>query len=79
MARRSNLPPGVCRLTMCPWDGAHPLPGHYLATRNGRTAYLILGIKPRTKAGGFVVEVERHAKASIPDDAVVQWFVWNKR
>jgi hypothetical protein len=79
VSRRRNLPPGVCRLGMDPWAGPRPLPGHYLATEKGHTAYLVLSIKPKRKGAGFQVECERNSRASLPDDAVIHWFIWNKR
>lgn len=78
--RRAALPPGVRRLRMNPWAGPFPLPGEFLATHNGRLAYLVLGVKPRPKAGGFHVDVEISPRAALNQaDAVVHWFRWNKR
>ncbi|EME71423.1 hypothetical protein H261_03403 [Paramagnetospirillum caucaseum] len=76
---RHNLPPGMRRLTMSPWDGPLPLPGEYLATSNGRTAYLVHAAHQRPKASGFHVNVEPMARTSVPADATVHWFRWHPR
>lgn len=65
---------------MNPWEGPVPLPGEYLATANGRGAYLVLGIWPRPKAGGFHVDIEVAPRAVLSKaGTVVHWFQWNKR
>ena len=69
------------KLTMTTWDGDRPLPGQYLMTKNGRTAYLVLDVivaKAQQKFA-FKVMVERRPRDILRPDDVVHWFQWNRR
>lgn len=80
MSRRLGLPPGVRRLCMTQWEGTLPMLGEYLATPNGRSAYLVLGVMPRPKADGYHVDVEARPRSDLAEHgATVHWFQWNRR
>jgi hypothetical protein len=71
-------------------DGDGPRVGHYIMSRRGRGAYLVLGVKDRGRRGGlgepvyhlFAVDVERvpraEGDAAIPA-GIVHGITWDSR
>lgn len=71
---------GLVKLRMCPWRRPFPLPGHYVMSRYGRTAYLVVEVKPsKTRKDAAVFHCERVRRADLPKYSVVRLFQWNSR
>lgn len=69
----------TCTLRISSWDGERPLPGQYLKADRGRTAYLILHLKPGRNNQLGALFCERLRPDRIPSGAVVHRWVWDKR
>ena len=72
---------GLATLTVTHWDGDPPLPGQYIKSERGRTAFLIVEVRRSREGarsfGRFVCERQR--ADSLHPDAIVHPWVWSKR
>ena len=68
-------------LTVNSWEGDLPLPGEFVKSARGRTAFMILMVKPSRPGsktvGKFICE--RYPASALPADARVHEWVWSKR
>lgn len=67
---------GLCTLTVNSWGGELPLPGRYVKSDRGRTAFLIVEIKPAPTSARYVAKFvcERHRPDRLlPQDVVHPW------
>jgi hypothetical protein len=67
-------------LTVTTWEGPLPLPGYYLATPRGRTAYLVLGVAVPAGHRKYAAKItcERRPRSELEGAVVCTWW-WNKR
>lgn len=72
---------GLATLTVTHWTGDAPLPGEYIKSERGRTAFLIVEVRRSREGarswGRFICE--RQTAASLRPDAVVHPWVWSAR
>lgn len=62
------------------WEGEEPIIGDYLATKNGRTQYLILEMIRPTKPASYTFKAICERQTRRPGLLGVVWeFHWNKR
>lgn len=69
-------------LTVLNWDHDLPLPGHYVASTRGVTAFLVLEVRRPKKPCGHVAKLvcERRPRAELAQPgAVVHGWRWSKR
>jgi hypothetical protein len=69
----------TCVLTVMHWDGDFPLPGEFVKSRQGRTAYMIVDVKICTGRTVAKFICERYTAANLGDNAVVHEWCWAKR
>lgn len=68
-------------LTVNHWDGDFPLPGEFIKSARGRTAFLILEVRKAKPGLRHVAKFvcERHPAATLQPDSRVHGWVWSKR
>lgn len=72
---------GLCTLTATHWDGDLPLPGQYVKSVRGRTAFLIVEIKPAPASARYAAKFicERHRAERLGVQDVVHAWQWASR
>lgn len=72
---------GLCTLTVMSWGGPMPLPGEYVKSQKGRTAFLIVSVDLAKPGLGYVAKFRCERKPAIsltPSDVAHPW-KWSKR
>ena len=70
-----------CILTALSWEGELPVPGQFLKAVRGRTAFLIIEVRPSPPGAKYVAKLvcERRSPATLhPSDKVFEWR-WSSR
>ena len=68
-------------LTVLNWSHELPLPGHYVASSRGVTAFLVLEVKMPKKPCGYVAKLvcERRPRTELSDPkAIIHGWKWSK-
>ncbi len=71
----------LCTLTVTHWAGALPLPGQYVKSARGRTAFLIVEVIRPKKSKRLVAKFrcERHPAIGLSSEAIIHHWQWAKR
>jgi len=72
---------GLCTLRVNSWGGDLPLPGQYVMSLRGRTAFLIVEVKPAPPAARYRCKLvcERERRDRVAPNAIVHRWEWAKR
>lgn len=70
-----------CVLTANSWGGDFPLPGEFVKSARGRTAFMILEVRKAPASAKYAAKFvcERHPVATLPADARVHPWKWASR
>lgn len=74
--------PGLCSITAYGWNGELPLPGHYLMSAKGRTAFRVVEIRmPRRPGTRYVARFvcERRPPSVVTAADIVHTWTWFSR
>lgn len=69
-------------LTVLNWKKDLPMPGHYIASARGRTAYLVLEVRRPTRPCKYVAKLicERRGRSDLAEPgAIVHGWKWSRR
>ncbi len=72
---------GLCTLTVNSWGGELPVPGQYVKSARGRTAFLIVQVKPAPPSAKYRAKFvcERERPENLRPDAIVHPWRWARR
>lgn len=77
--QQGELMTGLCTLTVTGWDGDPPVPGRYLKSERGRTAYLIVRVKSTARKPVAALVCERERPDRLPPGAIIHQWYWSRR
>lgn len=72
---------GLATLTVLHWSGEFPLPGHFVKSDRGRTAFYVIEVKRAPPGKKYVAKFicERTPVRRLHPQAIVHPWVWSKR